>query len=117
MNSMKKALNVNRGDYASEQLANLWQDLFSEGKISQKSFERKVKELMKEKAGDKPVTAADRRRVNKLMREAPINTFFDELALDARTVNAQKRREEKEAESARKARRRATVTRSRKRRG
>lgn len=117
MNAMKKALGVNRGDYASSQLANLWQDLFSEGKISQAGFERKVKQLLQETSQQREITAAERRRLNQLMRDAPVNTFFDELALDVRTVNAKKRREEKEAESARQACRRASVTRARKRRG
>ena len=115
MNAMKKALGIKRGDYASSQLASLWQELFSEGKISQASFERKIKDLMAEQAEEKgkPISREDRQKINRLLREAPINTFFDELALDPRTVKAKERRQEKEAELARQARRRAQVARRR----
>lgn len=96
MNAMKKALGINRGDYASQQLADLWQELFDKGKISQKTFEKRVKDLMAdiEQGRQEEFTRAERRQVNKELRDNPISTYFDELALDPRTVKAAEKKQE-----------------------
>lgn len=109
MNAMKKALNINRGDYASKQTAKLWEELFSKGKISQAEFERKVKALMKEieEEEKQTFTRAQRREVNKLLRDNPIDTYFDELALNPATVKAiNKKNTRKTLQTSQRARRR-----------
>ena len=124
MNAMKKALGITRGEYGSYQLASIWNELFERGKISQRDFEKRVKSLMadieQERTQDQKELQAlrrkDARAVNKVLRENPVNTFFDDLALDPRTVTAARKKEERVADMARAARRRATVKRSRARR-
>jgi hypothetical protein len=124
MNAMKKALGITRGEYGSEQLASIWNELFQKGKISQRDFEKRVKSLMadieQERTQDQKELQAlrrkDARAVNKVLRENPVNTFFDDLALDPRTVTAARKKEIRAADQARAARRRATVKRSRARR-
>lgn len=116
MNAMKKALGINRGDYASGLVAKLWTELFQKGKISQSKFEKRVKELMKEieQAQKEIYTRAQRMEVNKVLRDNPIDKYFDELALDPRTVRASDRRSEEQ--EARAVSRRARAGRSRRRR-
>ena len=124
MNAMKKALGITRGEYGSEQLASIWNELFQKGKISQRDFEKRVKSLMadieQERTQDQKELQAlqrkDARAVNKVLRENPVNTFFDDLALDPRTVTAARKKEIRAADQARAARRRATIKRSRARR-
>lgn len=119
MNAMKKALNISRGEYASQQIAELWTELFQKGKISQSKFEKRVKELMAdiEEQQKELYTRAQlrdhRKDVNTLLRENPISDYFDSLALDPRTVKASERRSE-EAEArgtSRRARQRRTFRR------
>lgn len=92
MNAMKKALGVNRGDYASQQIAELWSELFQKGKISQKKFEKRVKEVMREIEEEQKqlYKRAQRSAVNEVLRENPVSDFFDDVALDPRTVRAAK---------------------------
>ena len=125
MNATKKALGVARGDYASEQLASLWDDLFKKGKISQKTFEKRVKEIMEEEAARRQaeglrdtadLTRAERIELNKTLRDTPITSFFDELAIDPRTLSAMDRKEKKPADQARSARRLSQVKKKRARR-
>ena len=117
MNAMKKALGINRGDYASQQIAELWSELFQKGKISQSKFEKRVKEVMKdiEEEQKKLYKRAERREVNKVIRENPISDYFEDIALDPRTVKAQEGRHvEAEARRAsRSARQRRTFRRRR----
>ena len=116
MNAMKRALGVNRGDYASAQIANLWNELFEQGKISQSKFEKRVKELMEdiEEEQKELFTRAQRQNVNTILRDNPISTYFDELALDPRTIRAQEGRADREARStSRRARQRRTFRRRR----
>lgn len=117
MNAMKKALGINRGDYASQQIAELWSELFQKGKISQSKFEKRVKEVMRdiEEEQKKLYKRAERREVNKVIRDNPISDYFDDIALDPRTVKAQEGREaEAEARRAsRSARQRRTFRRRR----
>lgn len=119
MNAMKKALGLKRGDYGSTQLANLWQELFDKGKISNAEFERKVKELMKDVEATEKLTPEEarkqRREVNRLLKESPVDTYFDELALDPRTIKAKEKRDTRPQENARKASRRAAVKRRKRR--
>ena len=103
MNAMKKALGINRGDYASSQIAELWTELFQKGKISQSKFEKRVKEVMKdiEEQQKELYTRAQRQDVNRVLRDNPINKYFDDIALDPRTVRASDRRSaEQEARAA-----------------
>ena len=90
MNAMKKALGIKRGEYGSEQLAELWDELFQRGKISQKKFEKRVKEVMRdiEQNQKEAFSRSQRAGVNKLLRDHPISTYFDDLALDPRTIKA-----------------------------
>ena len=90
MNAMKKALGITRGDYGSEQLAELWDELFQKGKISQNKFEKRVKEVMRdiEQHQKEAFSRSQRAGVNKLLRDHPISTYFDDLALDPRTIKA-----------------------------
>ena len=92
MNAMKKALGVNRGDYASQQIAELWSELFQKGKISQKKFEKRVKEVMREIEEEQKqlYKRAQRSAVNEVLRENPISSYFDDISLDPRTVRAAK---------------------------
>ena len=94
MNAMKKALGINRGDYASQQIAELWNELFQKGKISQSKFEKRVKEVMRdiEEEQKKLYNRAERRAVNEVMRDNPLSDYFDDIALDPRTVRASDRR-------------------------
>ena len=114
MNAMKKALGVNRGDYASQQIAELWSELFQKGKISQSKFEKRVKEVMKdiEEEQKKLYKRAERREVNKVIRENPLSDYFDDIALDPRTVRASESRSETRSAS-RRARQRRTFRRRR----
>ena len=103
MNAMKKALGINRGDYASGLVAKLWTELFQKGKISQSKFEKRVKEVMKdiEEQQKELYTRAQRQDVNRVLRDNPINKYFDDIALDPRTVRASDRRSaEQEARAA-----------------
>ena len=115
MNAMKKALNINRGDYGSDQLADLWTELFDKGKISQSKFEKRIREVMKdiEEEQKKTFKRAQRMEINKIIRENPLSDFFDDIALDPRTVKAQEgRKQEAEARQAsRSARQRRTFRR------
>lgn len=90
MNAMKKALGIKRGEYGSEQLAELWDELFQRGKISQKKFEKRLKEVMRdiEQNQKEAFSRSQRVSVNKLLRDHPISTYFDDLALDPRTIKA-----------------------------
>lgn len=117
MNAMKKALGINRGEYGSDQLVDLWQELFDKGKISQKQFEKRIKEVMKdiEEERKKDFTRAQRMTVNSTMRDNPISDFFSEEALDPRTVAAIERRDE--GREALRASRSARLGRARARRG
>lgn len=103
MNAMKKALGIARGDYASSQIAELWTELFQKGKISQSKFEKRVKEVMKdiEQQQKELYSRAQRQDVNRVLRDNPINKYFDDIALDPRTVRASDRRSaEQEARAA-----------------
>ena len=115
MNAMKKALNINRGDYGSDQVADLWTELFEKGKISQSKFEKRIREVMKDIEDEQKKTfkRAQRMEINKIIRENPLSDFFDDIALDPRTVKAQEgRKEEAEARRAsRSARQRRTFRR------
>lgn len=115
MNAMKKALGITRGEYGSEQLAELWQELFDKGKISQSKFEKNVKQVMAdiEQQQKEAFTRAQRVKVNDVLRDKPISTYFDDLALDPRTIKAAEKRNEREALTAS---RRARVSRARRRR-
>lgn len=117
MNAMKKALNINRGDYGSDQVAELWTELFEKGKISQSKFEKRIREVMKdiEEEQKKTFKRAQRMEINKIIRENPLSDFFDDIALDPRTVKAQEGRQaEAEARKAsRSARQRRTFRRRR----
>lgn len=90
MNAMKKALGITREEYGSEQLADLWDELFQKGKISQKKFEKRLKQVMSDiEQNQKEVYSRSKRAgVNKLLRDHPISTYFDALALDPRTIKA-----------------------------
>lgn len=116
MNAMKKALGIARGDYASSQIAELWTELFQKGKISQSKFEKRVKEVMKdiEQQQKELYSRAQRQDVNSVLRDNPINKYFDDIALDPRTVRASDRRSAEQ--EARAASRRARAGRSRRRR-
>ena len=116
MNAMKKALGINRGEYGSYQIAELWNELFQKGKISQSKFEKRVKEVMKdiENQQKELFTRAQRMDVNSVLRDNPVNKYFDELALDSRTIRATERRDE--GREARQASRRARSARARRRR-
>ena len=116
MNAMKKALGIDRGDYGSEQLAELWSELFDKGKISQAKFEKRVKELMKEieEEKQKEYTRSQKIAANKVIRDRPISEFFASEALDPRTIAAQKRKDE--GREALQASRRARAARARRRR-
>jgi polyhydroxyalkanoate synthesis regulator phasin len=118
MNAMKKALGINRGDYGSDQLASLWDELFQQGKISQTTFEKRVKKLMKEleEEDEKKYTRKQRQAVNEALRDHPMSDYFEDVALDPRTAAAAERkrtgkktRSADAADRARKARRRAQV--------
>lgn len=116
MNAMKKALGISRGEYGSAQIAELWNELFQKGKISQSKFEKRVKEVMKdiENQQKELFTRAQRMDVNSVLRDNPVTTYFDDLALDPRTIRAAVRRsEEREALQAS---RRARAGRARRRR-
>lgn len=114
MNAMKKALGINRGDYASQQIAELWSELFQKGKISQSKFEKRVKEVMRdiEEEQKKLYKRAERRAVNEVIRENPLSDYFDDIALDPRTVRASESRSETRSAS-RRARQRRTFRRRR----
>lgn len=114
MNAMKKALGITRGDYASQQIAELWQELFEKGKISQSKFEKRVKEVMRdlEEQQKELYTRAQRMDVNTVLRDNPISSYFDEIALDPRTVRASESRSESRSAS-RRARQRRTFRRRR----
>ena len=120
MNAMKKALGIKRGDYGSDQIANLWNELFQKGKISQSKFEKRVKEVMKdiEQQQKDLYTRAElrehRKDINTMLRDNPINKYFDGLALDPRTIRAAERRDE--GREARQASRRARAGRAKRRR-
>lgn len=117
MNAMKKALGIARGDYASSQIAELWTELFQKGKISQSKFEKRVKEVMKdiEQQQKELYTRAQRKDVNRVLRDNPINKYFDDIALDPRTVRASESRSEAQQarRSSRQARQRRTFRRRR----
>ena len=95
MNAMKKALGITRGDYVSEQLADLWTELFEKGKISQAKFEKRVKQLMKDIEEQKKEEYSRRQKIaaNKVIRDRPISEFFAREALDSRTIAAQNRKD------------------------
>lgn len=116
MNAMKKALGIARGDYASSQIAELWTELFQKGKISQSKFEKRVKEVMKdiEQQQKELYSRAQRQDVNRVLRDNPINKYFDDIALDPRTVRVSDRRSAEQ--EVRAASRRARAGRSRRRR-
>ena len=126
MNAMKKALGIERGDYGSEQLAELWDELFQKGKISQSKFEQRLKEVMRdiEQNQKEAFTRSQRAGVNKLLRDHPISTYFDDLALDPRTIKAAEQKNDRivrntknsSAQQALKASRRARLSRVRNRR-
>ena len=122
MNAMKKALGINRGDYASHQIAELWSELFQKGKISKKKFEKRVKEIMRENEEEQKqlYTRAQRSAVNEILRENPISSYFDDISLDPRTVRAAKTDRNTRASDTRseawKAARRARIKRSFRRR-
>lgn len=90
MNAMKKALGITREEYGSEQLVDLWDELFQKGKISQNKFEKRVKQVMSDiEQNQKEVFSRSKRAgVNQLLRDHPISTYFDDLALDPRTIKA-----------------------------
>lgn len=111
MNAMKKALGAGNPDYDSGQTANLWQDLFNKGKISGAEFERRVKDLMREANA----TPKQKKEVRKLIMDAPIDKFFDDISLDPRTIKARDKRDQRSQENARQASRRATVKRRQRR--
>lgn len=94
MNAMKKALNISRGEYGSQQIAELWMELFQKGKISQSKFEKRVKEVIQdiEEEQKKLFSRAQRIEVNDVIRDNPVSDYFDVLALDPRTVKASERR-------------------------
>lgn len=116
MNAMKKALGINRGEYGSYQIAELWNELFQKGKISQSKFEKRVKEVMKdiENQQKELFTRAQRQDVNSVLRDNLVNKYFDDLALDPRTIRAAERRDE--GREARQASRRARAGRAKRRR-
>lgn len=116
MNAMKKALGISRGEYASTQIAELWTELFQKGKISQSKFEKRVKEVMKDIEQQHKILyeRAKRQEVNRVLRDNPINKYFDDIALDPRTISAAERRSAEQ--EARAASRRARAGRSRRRR-
>ena len=95
MNAMKKALGITREDYGSEQLADLWEELFQKGKISQNKFEKRVKQVMSdiEQKQKEMFSRSQRAGVNKLLRDHPISTYFDDLALDPKTIKAAERKD------------------------
>ena len=118
MNAMKKALGISRGEYGSDQLASLWDELFQQGKISQSTFEKRVKKLMREleDTEEKKYSRKQRKAVNKALRDNPMSDYFDDVALDPRTAAAADRKKARAktktpdaAERARQARRRAQV--------
>lgn len=118
MNAMKKALGISRGEYGSDQLASLWDELFEKGKISQKTFEKRVKKLMKEleETEGKKYKRKQRMAVNSALRDNPMSDYFEDIALDPRTAAASDRKRARTktktpdaAERARQARRRAQV--------
>lgn len=116
MNAMKKALSISRGEYGSAQIAELWNELFQKGKISQSKFEKRVKEVMKdiENQQKELFTRAQRMDVNSVLRDNPVNKYFDDLALDPRTIRAAERRDE--GRESLQASRRARSARARRRR-
>ena len=114
MNAMKKALGINRGDYASQQIAELWSELFQKGKISQSLFEKRVNEVMKdiEEEQKRLYKRAERRAVNKVIKENPLSDYFDDLALDPEAVRASETKTDPRRTS-RRARQRRTFRRRR----
>ena len=97
MNAMKKALGMTRDEYGSEQLADLWDELFQKGKISQNKFEKRVKQVMSdiEQNQKEAFSRSQRAGVNKLLRDHPISTYFDDLALDPKTIKAAEKKNDR----------------------
>lgn len=85
MNKMKKALNIKRGEYASAQLASIWDSLLTDGKISKKKFKQVMDDLIADRVDLGEMTDEDEIRAKRIVRSTDISEFFDDVSLDPRS--------------------------------
>lgn len=95
MNRLKKALGIQRGEYASGQLASYWDTLMENGKISRKKFNDTIEDLIRDLEEERGVEPEERSAVKRLVRSTNLSDFFGNVNLDPRTRAAEKRRGKK----------------------
>lgn len=92
MNRLKKALGIQRGEYASGQLASYWDSLMENGKISRKKFNDTIEDLIRDLDEERGVEPEERTAVRRLVRSTNLSDYFGDVNLDPRTRAAEKRR-------------------------
>lgn len=92
MNKLKKALGIQRGEYASGQLASYWESLMENGKISRKKFNDTIDELLQDLDEVRGVGIDELAAVKTLARSTNLSDFFGTLKLDPRTRAAEERK-------------------------
>ena len=92
MNKLKKALGIQRGEYASGQLASYWESLMENGKISRKKFNDTIDELLQDMDEVRGVGKDERAAVKTLARSTNLSDYFGTLKLDPRTRAAEERK-------------------------
>lgn len=92
MNKLKKALGIQRGEYASGQLASYWESLMENGKISRKKFNDTIDELLQDLDEERGVGKEERAAVKTLARSTNLSDYFGALKLDPRTRAAEERK-------------------------
>lgn len=92
MNRLKKALGIQRGEYASGQLASYWESLMENGKISRKKFNDTIDELLQDLDEVRGVDREEEKAVKKLARSTNLSDYFGTLKLDPRTRAAEERK-------------------------
>lgn len=92
MNKLKKALGIQRGEYASGQLASYWESLMENGKISRKKFNDTIDELLLDLDEVRGVDMEEEKAVKRLARTTNLSDYFGTLKLDPRTRAAEERK-------------------------
>lgn len=95
MNRLKKALGIQRGEYASGQLASYWDSLMENGKISRKKFNDTIDELLRDLDEVRGVDREEEKAVRQLARTTSLSDYFGTLKLDPRTLAAEKRKKKR----------------------
>lgn len=95
MHKIKKALNISKGEYGSDQTANLWNELMEGGSISKKKFSAAINELIADIEKHRELDREERSAVRDLVRSTNLSQYFGDVALDPRTRAAERRKRRK----------------------